>query len=361
MKRRLVFGVLAAVLLSGGAVSYAQMPADDTIPVPVPVPQLMKVSAPKLFHVSLNYSMGLNIKGTFQNLGGLANSPNPGPATGGVNHHYDDGYVDVDVTGNNHGGFQGTWNWGYQNAGQISGGNLLMHGSSWGSGGSSTANTDGPAPGMELIFGRELGRAKHARWGLDGTFGFTDVRIQDSSPVNAQQTLITDSYNLGGVIPPAPPYHGTVGGPGPIITDTPNRTTSAGTPAVITGPRELNAQLYSFKVGPYAEVPLSERLALQFRGGLALVEVVSQFSYNETTSIVVPGTGPPSANGSHNGLQVGGYAAANIAFAFNDSASIFAGGQFQDVGEYTQNLNGRKAVLNLTRSIFVAIGFSYSY
>ncbi len=358
MKRRLAFGVLAVVLLLGAAVSYAQMPADDTIPIPVPVPQLMKVSAPKLFHVSLNYSMGLNIKGTFQNLGGLASSsPNPGPATGGVNHHYDDGYVDVDVTGNNHGGFKGTWNWGYENASQISGGNLLMHRSSWGSGGSSTANTDGPTPGMELIFGRELGRAKHARWGLDGTFGFTDVRIKDSSPVNAKQTLITDSYNLNGVIPPAPPYHGTINGPGPIITDTPNRTTSDGATALITGPRELDAQLYSFKLGPYAEIPLSEQWALQFRGGLALVEVVSQFSYNEKSNI-----GPAaSANGSHSGLQIGGYAAANLVFAFNDSASLFAGGQFQDVGQYTQNLNGRKAVLNLTRSVFVAIGFSYSY
>jgi hypothetical protein len=358
MKRSLVHDGSIAVFLLGAAAAHAQAPADDTIPVPVP--QLLKVSSPKLYHLSLNYSMGFNIKATFQNLGGLSGiSPNPGPATGGINHHYDDGYVDVDVTGNNHGLFKGTWNWGYDNASQVSGNNLLMHGSSWGSGGTSTANADGPQPGMELIFGRELGRAQHARWGLDGTFGFTDVRIADSSPVNAQQTLITDSYNLNGIIPPTPPYHWTPNGPGPIITDTPNRTTSAGAAALITGPRELDAQLYSFKLGPYAEIPLSDHLALQFRGGLALVEVVSQFSYSETSTIA--GSGPTSANGSHSGLQVGGYAAANVAYAFNDSVSLFAGAQFQDVGQYTQNLNGRKAMLDLSRSIFVAIGFSYSY
>ena len=128
---------------------------------------------------------------------------------------------------------------------------------------------------------------------------------------------------------------------------------------MITGPRELDAQLYNFKVGPYAEIPLNEQWALQFRGGLALVEVVSQFNYSEQSNLPLPG--PTSANGSHSGLQIGGYAAANLVFAFNDSASLFAGGQFQDVGNYTQNLNGRQAVLNLTRSIFVAIGFSYSY
>jgi hypothetical protein len=345
-----------AALLLGGTAGHAQAPADDTIPVPTPVPQLLKISAPKLFHVSLNYSMGLNIKGSFQTTGGLPH--NPGPATGGVNHQYDDGYNNVDVTGNNHGGFHGTWNWGYQNASQISGDTLLMHGTSWGLGGSSTTDANGPQPGMELIFGRELGRAQHVRWGVDGTFGFTDVKIQDNNPLTAQQSIITDSYNLNGVIPPSAPYSGTFNGPGPIITDTPNRTTSAGATALVTGPRELDAQLYSFKLGPYAEIPLNDHWGLQFRGGLALVEVVGQFSYSETVSGI---GGTQMANGSHNGLQVGGYAAANLTYAFNDSFGLFAGAQFQDVGQYTQNLNGRKAMLDLSRSIFVAVGFSYSY
>jgi hypothetical protein len=355
MKCRLVQLGLVAVLLSGASTSHAQAPADDTIPVPVP--QLLKVSAPKLFHVSLNYSMGLNIKGSFQNLAGLA-ANGPGAPTGGVNHNYDDGYNRVDVTGNNHGGFEGTWNWGYQNASQISGNNLLLHGSSWGNGGTSSANPDEPQPGFELIFGRELGRAPRARWGLDSGFGFTDVRIQDSSPVTANQTLITDSYSLDGTIPPTAPYSGSAGGPGPIINDTPTRTTSPGTSATITGPRKFDAQLYSFKVGPYAEFPLTDHFALQLRGGLALVEIASQFNYNESSTISVP---TPIASGSHSGLQVGGYAAANLNYAFNDSFGLFAGAQFEDVGQYTQNLNGRKAVLDLTRSIFVAVGFSYSY
>src|SRR5882672_8017098 len=107
MKRRLVHSVVVAGLLLEGAAGHAQAPAEDTIPVPVP--QLLKVSSPKLYHVSLNYSMGLNIKATFQDVRAFSAS-NPGAATGGVNHHYDDGYNLVDVTGNNHGGVQGTWN-----------------------------------------------------------------------------------------------------------------------------------------------------------------------------------------------------------------------------------------------------------
>jgi hypothetical protein len=41
------------------------------------------------------------------------------------------------------------------------------------------------------------------------------------------------------------------------------------------------------------------------------------------------------------------------------SASACA--QFEDLGTYTQNLNGKQAALDLSSSIFVTLGLSYSF
>ena len=98
-------------------------------------------------------------------------SVGPGPAVGGVNHSYDDGYVYVDITGDA-GGY--TWNWGYQSSSQI-----------------------------------------HANFLV-----FTSETNLDANTIQ----VITDTYYLGGIIPPPAPYSGSFNGPGPLLPDTPSRS-----------------------------------------------------------------------------------------------------------------------------------------
>jgi len=94
---------------------------------------------------------------------------NPGPATGGgIDRCYDDGYVYVDITGNA-GGY--TWYWGYQSSSQIQSSFIVFH----------------------------------ARTNL------TAYVTQ----------MLTDTYNLGGLILPPAPYSGTFQGPGLSIPDAP--------------------------------------------------------------------------------------------------------------------------------------------
>ena len=338
----------------------AEMPADFTIPQPEIV--LQRMLQAKRNRVSLSYSLGLNITADFKRFGNFpAANGGPGAATSGVDHNYDDGFNRVDITGNDHGGFLGSWYWGYQNPGQISGDTLVMRSASL-AGGSDSNNNGGPQNGLELCYGRELGRAEKWRWGVEGAFGFTAVRIRDSRPLMANVNITRDTYALNGVIPPVAPYAGTFNGPGAIITDAPARSTetvSGG--ATITGWRQLEANLFAFKVGPYVELPLSARWALDFRGGLALVAVNSEFSYQETTAISGLGEVTSSARGSQSDLLVGAYAGGGISYAFNDNFGVLAGAQFQSVGEFSQTLNGRKAVLDLSKSIYVTIGLSYLY
>ena len=57
----------------------------------------------------------------------------------------------------------------------------------------------------------------------------------------------------------------------------------------------------------------------------------------------------------------GGYVAGNISVTLSDKWALVDGVQFEDLGTYTQNLNGKQAVLDLSNSIFVTLGLSYSF
>ncbi|MFO1476782.1 MAG: hypothetical protein U1F98_09035 [Verrucomicrobiota bacterium] len=356
MKRRLDIRMVAAASLCGATIAGAQSPADDTIPYPL----LLRTTAPERYwKASLSYSLGLNIKTTFQGIGGLTGfQNNPGSTNAGANHNYDNGYNRVDITGNNHGGFQGTWNWGYQNAGQVSGNSITMQSSSVTT--SSTENNS-PRNGFEIGLARELARHDFWRWGVEGAFGLTLVNVHDDRTVSGTLTQVNDTYSLNGVVPAVPPYNGTYNGPGAIIGDTPNRSVST-VPGVatVTGWRNFDANLFQFRVGPYVEFPLGKGFTFDLKAGLALVEVASRFSYNETVT-GPSGTTTSAASSSSSGFLIGAYAGADASYNLTDSVSLFAGVQYQDVGQYTHTLNGRKAVLDLGESVFVNLGFSYSF
>jgi hypothetical protein len=89
--------------------------------------------------------------------------------------------------------------------------------------------------------------------------------------------------------------------------------------------------------------------------------VYSNFSFNETVSIPGAGSVSNTGSGSHSGWLPGGYLAGNLSVALSEKWALVAGAQFEDVGHYTQNLNGEQATLDLSKAIFVTLGLSYSF
>ena len=76
------------------------------------------------------------------------------------------------------------------------------------------------------------------------------------------------------------------------------------------------------------------------------------------TSTTIAGLAP----GSVHHYSVKAYdVAGNISYALSDSWALFAGAQFESVGQYTQTLKGQQATLDLRRLIFVTVGVSYSF
>ena len=170
---------------------------------------------------------------------------------------YNDGYVRQDastpIDGN-------TWFWGYENASQIvpvraprvggapPAGDLVYHATGYRSIRNDAITT---RPGLRdekdlQEFGFEIRADVLTPWRLGpfrvgGMIGIGAVSENQSLAFSNHTTVqtrddyrldYTDRYHLGGIIPPAAPYHGTLAGPGPIIPNIPaNRVV---TPVLLT-------------------------------------------------------------------------------------------------------------------------------
>ena len=273
-------------------------------------------------------------------------APSAGSA---ANRKYNDGFVNTDGSGNAGGQ---TWNWGYQNASQVSGDTLQMHAASVA--GASDSRNDDPNLGCSISFARDLGHQSWGRWGIKAAFGFTEMNFSSNDPLSANAMLITDTYPLNGVKPPAEPYAGSSGGPGPVIGSSPARSITPGT-ATITGNRSLNVNLYDLRLGPAIDLNLFKGLSVELGGGLALGVVDGTFTYNETTTTTSGATFSSGATRG-TGFQPGAYAEAGLAYRLCKAASLYGGAQFEYLGEFDQSIGGRKAQLDLNQAVFCVFG-----
>src|SRR5665213_1314547 len=153
-------------------------------------------------HFGLNFRAGFNIRAKFSEPSSGAPfpiGPGGGPA---LNHQYTDGFVNVDSSGNQGGQ---TWNWGYQHASQVSGGDVLMH-ANGGMAGGSEETTDDPNLGFDFNYVRDLGHYNWGQLGIKIASGYTHVQVRDNNPMTEKAESITDTYALNGVTAPVAPY-----------------------------------------------------------------------------------------------------------------------------------------------------------
>ena len=307
---------------------------------------------------SIGPRFGFNNSVRFKQLGNIPSSSAPGPATGGATDRtYDDGYVKVDSSGNLGGQ---TWNWGYNNGTQVQGDTLNFHSASSAMNAQSEKSDD-PQLGFELAYGRRLGKvSEHGSWGLMAAFNFTDFSIRDGRNISGNGSLITDSYALGGTVPPEPPYSHGATGFGPIIGDSPNRTVSADA-VTITGTRKLEAQLYGLRLGPYLDLPITRRFSGRLEGGLSLALVDSTFSVNETLSFAGGSVVSRVGSASKTDVLAGGYIGGDLSYTLTQRTSVFTGAQYQYLGTFSQTVAGEKAELDLAGGIYLTFGLRFGF
>ncbi len=319
---------------------------------------LTQAEAPSENHFGLSARFGLNISAKFKNLGGFTSPALPGPASGGAEHFYDDGFVRLDASGNAGGK---TWFWGYENAAQVPGNDTIEFHAGDVPANRSVRDEGDPQLGFELSYSRQLGKLDPFRWGIEAAFGYTDINIRNSQSFVGNVTALTDSYALGGVTPPQAPYAGTFGGPGVVIGDTPTRsTTLMPGGALITGQRELNAGMYTLRLGPYFTYPITERLSLDLGGGLAFGIVDSEFEFREAVTVGAA-TAKSAGHDSQTDFLAGGYVGAQLGWQVFDHVSLFTGAQYQPLGSFTQKVAGKKAELDLVNPVFLSAGLRFSF
>lgn len=314
--------------------------------------------------ISASFRAAFNVKTSFENVGAFDSSSGKTTPDGDA-WNYDDGYVLVDSSGNAMGY---TRYWGYSSSSQLPGdGTILMN--RYSSGGSTiNDNPDEPIPGIEVTYRRELGRGEKWRWGLEAACNYMRVSVKNSSMVSASATSLTDAYALpalegGGYVtpPPAPYYHGSELSPqgNPVIGATPVSSMTDTMMTSISGSRDFDADVIGWRLGPYLEMPLGQKGRLSLSGGLSLAYVMSDFEFNE--SMTSPMASSLSGGGSDSDLLVGAYIAGDASYEFAKAWDVFGSVQFQYLDKYSQTVAGRTAVLDMTKSVFVAVGINYSF
>ena len=295
---------------------------------------------------------GMNFKADFHNNASYFNAVNPGPATPGADHTYNDGYVLVDSSGNA-GGL--TWNWGYKNSSQVAGDTMQFHAIQ---SSSSSSATDDPQYGAELIYQRVIGRLpflSSGRWGLEAGFGFTELDLRDNR--SGTVSVTTDTYQLNGVLPPSAGYNGTFSGPGALLGATPMRTTMS---AVLTSQQKLSGQLFSLRLGPFAEWNFTPKLSLAASVGLTLAPTTVDYDFSETVTLA-SGTFAASGHSSKTKLLYGPYVGGMLRYAFNKTWGVYVGAQFQNLTDLEQSVGGHTARLDPGATVYGTVGASWSF
>jgi YD repeat-containing protein len=322
-----------------------------------------RLATNRLNRFSLNARFGFNISAKFRSMSGISLTAPPRTTPDGSQYNYDDGYVLNDISG--HAGNQ-TWNWGYDQAGQIAGNTILMSRSTVSADAPDGAGTGGGGSqcGFEFTYDRELGNRDKLHYGLEAAVNYMNLSLKDTSVSSGNVSRLTDAYPFtsGTTPPPTPPaYQGSFNGPGFLLGYTPVSSTTTPGGATIVDQRNYDADIWGFRLGPYAEYPLSQNIDLWFSGGLAVAVVDGSASWKETASIAGGGTMVGSGGGSDLGLLGGGYLSAQVSWQLSEHWSAAGGVQYQCLGTYEHNFGGQAMQLDLSKSVFITIGLGYSF
>jgi hypothetical protein len=314
--------------------------------------------------LSLSLRFGLNMSGKFTSAGrGSPAYANGARTPNGAPYNFDNGYVLTDVSGNAHGQ---TYYYGYESPGQVGGvaGAQTLALTRTSSAGPNDALYD-PRVGAELTYNHQLGVKEnwhHLRYGVEVAANYTYLMFQDTVAGNVTQYL----YNFApGTTAPTAPFQGNFNGPGAnnnsyaILDATPfaqNQQSS------FIEQQQFRGNLWGFRIGPYVELPVNKDFTLHLSGGFAVGLLNANASWSE---ISTPGNGGGATSASGGGSDLsalyGGYVRLDAVWQLDRHWAVEAGAQFQDLGTYSHDFGGRTVELDLSKSVFVEAGLSYSF
>jgi hypothetical protein len=200
-----------------------------------------------------------------------------------------------------------------------------------------------------------------ATWGFRGGLHYAHVDVNNNATLNSGTFVLTDRFKLGGVTPPAAPYTGSFNGPGPLINDSPTRSTAAGAAALVAGSRELDVHLTTLSFGSYLEMPLCPKFSVLFEGGLNAAIASGDYDFQSTTAIAGLGSKKSSGSDSDTRILPGAYLGLSGVYQLTPSWAIQASGRYQYLDDFTLQDNGSEAELSFGSAFILSLGASYSF
>ncbi len=171
-------------------------------------------------------------------------------------------------------------------------------------------------------------------------------------------TLLTDSYKLGGIIPPSAPLSGgyAVVPYASRIGDVPERSLSMVTGETV-GIRQLALRGWLVRLGGVVRIVESKQTRLELHGGPALLNGTASFALAErfTTQAI---TAPLSevVQGTRHKVALGYYAGLAIRSGLQKKWQITASADLLNVGHFTIGASAASARLNLSQGVLLGLG-----
>jgi hypothetical protein len=280
---------------------------------------------------------------------------------------YLDGYNLPDSSGDIGEGAPGlasrTSNFGYVNSQQIdlAAGTLALHALVPVGGTYLNQNASGSA-GVEFKYRILYQTSDQSAFGVELRAGRTsfDSTQRGAIPVPFQQ--ITDTYALGGVVPPAAPYSGAFSiQPGtPRIGDTATRTTST-IQGTAQGSRSFDSDGWLMRLGAVWRTVRTNSFSLEVHGGPAVLAVKESFAINQTITSSANVAFSDVTTASRRLTTAAAYAGLAGSVRFSRNWEISAGADWFDAGQTSVHSPSTTARFDYSKVLLANLGVGYRF
>lgn len=313
------------------------------------------------------YGQLFGLKAEFSGLGNLRSSFTPQSPGPGIDRDYDNGFVRVDSSGNLGGE---TWNWSYDDATQYNpeGTGSIDYSITNSLANGQTNDSGASEPGFELFAYYFMGPAdlsglkiSTATWGFRGGLQYSSINMGNHDHLSTKVGTTTDSFDLGGSIPPLAPYTGSFSGPGPLLGDEPVRSTGVSDSGHVSGKRDLDVDLTLATFGTYLQIPVTAEVDFLLEAGASLGVAHGSYYFNSETAIEGVGTQQSNGHESNTELLPGVYFGLSGIYQINERFSLIGGVRYQYMSGFELEANGSKATLSFDSAFMLSLGGVYSF
>ena len=224
-----------------------------------------------------------------------------------------------------------------------------------------------PNIGVELLMDRDMGKiGKHMKWAITVGFSIADIHSSTYANVPTVMTTLTDTYDLFGQVPPAPPYNSPNTVTQSVLNSNGQVSTTAGgststqiaDQTTLIGNVPLNRSIvptqvlsenryfdegayYTLRIGPTLIMPIGSHFKLSVSGGPDLIYAGSELNVLEDLTIPENTSLPITQlyQKQNTRMLPGYYVDVDLRYDLTESSGFYLGNVYQVGGSFSQSVS----------------------